>query len=94
MLARLSGYKILMSAYVRTTRKHKNILDNIYIYGHVTAERVRTRTEPEPNRPNAFGEVRFGFGEIPERFGAFGFGVRAKGPENRTEPNFPRFNAY
>jgi hypothetical protein len=57
----------------------------------VTAERVRTRTEPEPNRPNAFGEVRFGFGEIPERFGAFGFGVRAKGPENRTEPNFLTF---
>ena len=57
----------------------------------MTAKRVRTRTEPEPNRPNAFGEVRFGFGEIPERFGAFGFGVRAKGPENRTEPNFPTF---
>jgi hypothetical protein len=27
-----------------------------------------------------------------EPFEEFGFGVRPKGPENRTEPNFPTFS--
>jgi hypothetical protein len=52
-----------------------------YIYGHVTTEHVRTRTERESNRPNTFGSARFEFGEISDRFGAFG------GRGSRTELN-------
>jgi len=52
MLARLSGYKILMSAYVRTTRKHKNILDNIYIRSC-----DRRTFEPEPNGSGRSGSA-------------------------------------
>jgi hypothetical protein len=69
-----SGYKILMSTYVRyvrTTRKHKSILDNIYTYSHVTAKR-------EPNRPNAFGRFGSSLVKYPNRSGRSAFGRKGR----------------